>query len=192
MIAMQYSFALPADYDMSVIDRRVAEKGHLLDDHEPLLLKSYNVARRGDGPTGSRENLYAPFYVWKDTQGMNDFLCGPGFKGLVQAFGWPAVRTWPVMLANHRAQIVRARFATRQVVQMSPFTALDELRATEEKAARAAMEEGALCAVSAFEPTGWTLVRFRAWREERPCVTCSTAGTIQAYEVQHVSNPAGL
>jgi hypothetical protein len=28
MIAMQYSFALPADYDMAIVDRRIAEKGH--------------------------------------------------------------------------------------------------------------------------------------------------------------------
>ena len=31
MIAMQYSFVLPADYDMAIIDRRIREKGPLLD-----------------------------------------------------------------------------------------------------------------------------------------------------------------
>lgn len=30
MIAMQYSMLLRADYDMSIIDRRIAEKGHLI------------------------------------------------------------------------------------------------------------------------------------------------------------------
>ncbi len=27
MIAMQYSFTLPADYDMSIVDRRIRDKG---------------------------------------------------------------------------------------------------------------------------------------------------------------------
>lgn len=39
MIAMQYSFSLPADYDMSIIDRRIAEKGHLLDNFPNLKFK---------------------------------------------------------------------------------------------------------------------------------------------------------
>jgi hypothetical protein len=30
MIAMQYSFVLPADYDMSIVERHVQEKGHVL------------------------------------------------------------------------------------------------------------------------------------------------------------------
>ena len=31
MIAMQYNFVLPADYDMSIVDRRIAEKAMLAD-----------------------------------------------------------------------------------------------------------------------------------------------------------------
>jgi hypothetical protein len=31
MIAMQYSLVLPADYDMAIIGRRIAERGHLTD-----------------------------------------------------------------------------------------------------------------------------------------------------------------
>ena len=32
MIATQYRFPLPADYDMAIIDRRIADRGHLTDD----------------------------------------------------------------------------------------------------------------------------------------------------------------
>ena len=31
MLAMQYGFVLPADYDMGIGRRRIAEKSHLLD-----------------------------------------------------------------------------------------------------------------------------------------------------------------
>jgi Domain of unknown function (DUF4865) len=40
MIAMQYNFTLPADYDMSVIDRRIADKGPLLDGFPGFKFKS--------------------------------------------------------------------------------------------------------------------------------------------------------
>jgi hypothetical protein len=60
MIAMQYSFTLPADYDMSIIDRRIRDKGPLLDNFPNLRLKAYLTARTGDEETASRENLSPP------------------------------------------------------------------------------------------------------------------------------------
>ena len=74
MIAMQYSFVLPADYDMGIVDRRIAEKGPSLDNFPNLKFKAYLTARRADAGR-SRENLYAPFYVWDHADGLNDFVC---------------------------------------------------------------------------------------------------------------------
>jgi hypothetical protein len=92
MQAMQYEITLPADYDMGIIHRRVAEKGHLLDAFEGLALKAYLVRERGvdDSPV----NQYAPFYLWNSAAGMNDFLWGPGFRRLSEDFGRPVVRSW--------------------------------------------------------------------------------------------------
>jgi hypothetical protein len=89
MIAMQYSFTLPADYDMSIIDRRIRENDHKLDGFPDLRFKAYLSDRRSE--LGSRENLYAPFYLWERPQGMDAFLSGPGFKAVSNAFGWPRV-----------------------------------------------------------------------------------------------------
>ena len=44
MYAMQYEIALPADYDMAIIRRRVATKGPLLDTMPGLGLKAYLIA----------------------------------------------------------------------------------------------------------------------------------------------------
>lgn len=93
MIAMQYRFPLPADYDMAIIDRRIANKGHLTDGFPGLLFKAYLSACK-TGP--ARDNAYAPFYVWNTVDGMHAFLNGPGFAGVSQAFGRPAVATWLV------------------------------------------------------------------------------------------------
>lgn len=59
MMAMQYSFTLPADYDMEIIDRRIRDKGPAMDGFLHLGFKAFLSARRGE--SGSRENLYAPF-----------------------------------------------------------------------------------------------------------------------------------
>ena len=88
MIAMHYRLPLPADYDMDIIDRRIAAKGHLTDGFPGLLFKAYLSARKGES---GRDNAYAPLYVWNTVEGMHAFLNGPGFAALADAFGRPAV-----------------------------------------------------------------------------------------------------
>ncbi len=90
MHAMQYEITLPADYDMAIIERRVATRGSLLDDFPGLGLKAYAVRRRGIH--ASTVNQYAPFYLWRSVEGMKRFLLGDGFRGLCESFGRPSVR----------------------------------------------------------------------------------------------------
>lgn len=91
MIAMQYSFVLPADYDMAIIDKRIRDKGHLFDGFPHLRFKAFLSARRQGGDFPSTANLYAPFYLWDEPEGISDFLSGPGFAAVTQSFGWPEV-----------------------------------------------------------------------------------------------------
>lgn len=188
MLAMQYSFTLPSDYDMSIIERRVRDKGSALDHHKPLRFKAYLSARKGDPATGSNENLYAPFYLWHDNDGMADFLSGPGFQGLVNAFGWPSVRTWPGIIALEQVpSVADARFATRETSPLPPFISLEHLRDIERDTVEQAVhQEGATLALTAFEPTTWSLVRFRLWREG---IALSRDANLQRYDVLHVSHP---
>ena len=185
MLAMQYSFTLPADFDMAEIRSRIATRGHLLDDFPGLVFKAYLYACRGEhGP----ENLYAPFYLWAGSEGMNRFLTGDGFVALTQSFGWPSVKTWSVLHAATSPDVREARFASRDGVAIPAHADLAALRDGEVRAAQAAVDEdGALAAVTAFEPTTWTLVRLNLWRERRRDL--ERAGT-QVYEVGHVSAPA--
>src|SRR5579883_2523197 len=178
MIAMQYSFVLPADYDMAIIDRRIAERGASTDNFPKLKFKAYLSARRGeDGP----ENLYAPFYLWSEPEGLSDFLGGPGFEALTQAFGWPSVKTWIVWGAEVSPAIGEAKFATREILATPPFARLGEARRRESDQAERDVAAGALAAAAGFEPTTWTQVRFRLWRERPP----AAAG--QLYRVGHMS-----
>ncbi len=178
-LAMQYSFALPADYDMTIVERRIAEKGPALDGLPGLAVKAYLSARR-DG--AQRENLYAPFYLWDDPSAMSGFLTGRGFAGVADAFGWPQVRVWIVWRARLARDVGQARFATCEIAPIASHAPLDALKAQEDAAADEAIEHGALAAVAGFEPTSWSRVRFRLWRE-RP----ERFDGVALYDVGHVS-----
>ena len=93
MLAMQYSFTLPADYDMAIIRTRIATNGHKTDGFPGLVFKASLLAQRQDWDAAPRENIYAPFYLWEGNSGMNGFLGSAGFQGLASSFGWPSVRT---------------------------------------------------------------------------------------------------
>jgi hypothetical protein len=183
MIAMQYSFTLPADYDMAIVRRRIDEKGPSLDHFDGLRLKAYLHAARGDH---SAENLYAPFYVWRDSEAMQRFLGSAGFRALTQAFGWPSIRCWQVWDAYLPPHARQARVASREIRPIGPYTPLDELRNGTRDALQRDIERGALAAVTAFEPTSWTWVSLRLFDETPPF---TVADARQWYRVGHVSQP---
>jgi hypothetical protein len=179
MIAMQYSFVLPADYDMAIIDRRIAERGRFTDCFPGLRFKAYLSSRKqADG-----ENRYAPFYLWESPEAMNMFLTGPGFEAVSQSFGWPSVQSWIVWHAELTPRLHAARFATRELLPVLPYAGLAEMQAAEaRRAERALKEHGALASVAAFEPGSWTLVQFALWEHDPGVAT-----GCDRYEVGHVS-----
>lgn len=186
MITMQYDITLPADYDMAVIRRRIAEKGHLLDGFPGLAFKAWLHASRDDRELPSRDNLYAPFYLWHNSEGMNAFLGGAGFATLARDFGRPTVRTWIPWQAELAADLRNAACATREWAAIPAHADLGSLRETEIAAARQDRAAGALAAIAAYDPTGWTLLRFRLWPTLRPDLARDGR---QLYRVGHVSQP---
>ena len=174
MLAMQYSFTLPADYDMAIIRRRIADKGPLLDGFPGLAFKAYLWA----DARFSRENLYAPVYLWRDTSGMTRFLEGDGFRRLAEAFGRPVIRTWVPRTSATSADIARAAWATRRISVISDGTTLSDV-----PPAPAAAE--ALATLDAYDPGTWSRLDVHLWRD-RPQVEAG----IQLYQVGHVSTGA--
>lgn len=189
MLAMQYGFTLPADYDMAVVRRRIAERGHLTDAFPGLAFKAYLHASRDGGLLPSAENLYAPFYLWDHNGGLNEFLAGEGFTQLTRAFGWPSVRWWSMWHVVLSSRLGQARYASRELLQLAPYAALGSRRRRESDAAEQSLGEGALAALVGFEPATWSLVRLRLWREPRPELAYADC---QLYEVGHLSIPAEI
>ncbi|MFI6334984.1 DUF4865 family protein [Streptomyces sp. NPDC050535] len=168
MHAMQYEVTLPADYDMDVVRARATGKGPLLDDFPGLGLKAYLMRERG--VDGSPVNQYAPFYLWNTPEGMNSFLWGPGFQGLVDDFGRPRVRQWTclsyeegVAAGSPALVAVRRRQSVPEGVRLSEVMA-EAVREAE----RLATLEGALCAAAVVDPGAWELLHFSLWEHDTP------------------------
>jgi heme-degrading monooxygenase HmoA len=182
MIAMQYSFVLPADYDMALVRERIATKGPLLDDLPGLVFKAYLHA---DEP----EHTYAPFYLWRDEEAMHGFLNGPAFAGVARAFGWPSVKTWTAWQATVNSEVRQARHATRSSAQIAPYAALATRRQEEEAYAQQALAQGALAVVIGFESVTWTITRLVLWRDMAASETMQGGTAEKHYHVGHLSAP---
>ncbi|MBV6697831.1 DUF4865 family protein [Kitasatospora aureofaciens] len=187
MHAMQYEITLPADYDMGIIHKRVAEKGHLLDAYPGLGLKAYLVRERGQD--NSPVNQYAPFYLWRTPEGMNSFLWGPGFRGLSADFGRPDVRHWlGVGLSHGTASAAHASTtdapttATRRTLSL-PETA-DPAEAVERALADLPVHPALHTAAVAVDPSRWELLQLALWRGPVPDDAPGTR-----YRVLHLSRP---
>ncbi|MFE5580962.1 DUF4865 family protein [Kitasatospora sp. NPDC056531] len=180
MHAMQYEITLPADYDMGVIRKRVADKGHLLDAHPGLGLKAYLVRERGRD--GSPVNQYAPFYLWHTAEGMNSFLWGPGFRGLSADFGRPAVHHWLGAGLAGGSRTAAPTSATRVTVRL-PETA-DPAEAVERALSELPDHPALHTAVVAVDPSRWELLRFALWHGPAPEDEPGAR-----YQVLHLSRP---
>ncbi|MQS15120.1 DUF4865 family protein [Streptomyces kaniharaensis] len=185
MHAMQYEITLPADYDMGIIHKRVAEKGHLLDAHPGLGLKAYLVRERGRD--GSPVNQYAPFYLWRTAEGMNSFLWGPGFRGLSADFGRPVVRHWlGAGLSRGTAPTADAPDAPTTAIRRTirlPETA-DPAEAVERAVAELPGHPALHTAAVAVDPSRWELLQLVLWRGPAPEDVPGTR-----YRVLHLSRP---
>ncbi|MFE2566428.1 DUF4865 family protein [Streptomyces mirabilis] len=183
MHAMQYELTFPADYDMGIIRARVSRIGHLLDDWEGLGFKTYLMRERG--VHGSPVNQYAPFYLWNTVTGMNSFLWGGAFQGLVDDFGRPVVQNWTGLAyeeggaAGAPPQVaVRLRQPVPEGVDLAEVMA-DAAAETE----RLVSLDGAVCAAAAVDPRHWELVHFSLWDHDTP----KAPGEV--FQVLHLSAP---
>ncbi|MFJ8635650.1 DUF4865 family protein [Streptomyces sp. NPDC093568] len=183
MHAMQYSFTLPADYDMGVIRSRVARLGHLLDGWEGLGIKAYLLRERG--VHGSPVNQYGSFYLWNTMEGMNAFLWGGAFQGPVNDFGRPRIRRWTgLAYAEGGAADSPAQFAARRRRPVPDGVELAAFMAESADAAgELAKRDEVVLAAAAVDTCAWEVVHFSLWDREPP----QAEGEV--YQVLHLSAP---
>ncbi|MEV7028987.1 DUF4865 family protein [Streptomyces sp. NPDC093272] len=183
MHALQYELTLPADYDMGIVRDRVARVGHLLDDWDGLGFKAYLVRERG--AHGSPVNQYAPFYLWNTVEGMNRFLWGGAFQGLVDDFGRPEARQWSgLAFEEGGAAGARADFAVRRREPVPDGAELSGLMADAvRETRRTAAGDDVVLAAAAVDTARWELVHFSLRAHAAP----QDEGDV--FEVLHMSAP---
>ncbi len=158
MIAMQYKITLPSDYDMGIIRKRVRDNGHKTDGFPDLKMKAYLIAEKTK--YNNFENQYAPFYLWEQMAGMNQFLLGGPFNNIINSFGRPNVYSW-IVLHEYVCKTTEQQFA---IVQTSPIPSesdFSDLCNTEEKNFHKWMESASTKAyITAYNPLTWEICRF--------------------------------
>jgi len=161
MIAMQYGFTFPADYNMDIIRQRIATRGAALDGFPGLRFKCYLFTARDSGNT--QFNRYAPFYLWADSAGMHAFLSSRGFAGLVADFGRPKVRIWSIADVCQTDSLRGARWATIRQQSIKEQDAFPAACNTPEQETEGGLSP--LARVRGFDPGEWTTLDFSLWME---------------------------
>lgn len=158
MLAMQYNISLPRDYDMNIIKNRIAANGRKTDGFPHLNLKAYLVAEKLK--YDNYENQYAPFYLWGQAEGINQFLLHGPFNNIIDSFGRPAVHNWIVIKAKVQKTVER-QFAFIDTSQISPFADLEVIRHYEDEEFSGWVGNPQTKAyISAYNPLTWELCRF--------------------------------
>ncbi len=88
MLITHYRFALPASFDMDSVRQRIRDRASVFDALPALGWKAFLVSDRSR--QRGADNAYAPVYFWPGTDGWLDFLRGPLFAGVTEAFGHTA------------------------------------------------------------------------------------------------------
>jgi hypothetical protein len=188
MLIKQYVVALPADYDMSIIRRRIAEKSAAFDTLPGLGAKVFLLRERG--VCGAQANQYAPVYLWPSIEPMWGFVATNLFKGILDSFGWTPIRSWPALAFARKhddAGFHAVRSVSRETVQIAPESDLAALRRDEIEHAKQAVSNHAdlIARAVGVNMEDWSLVRFDYWR----CEQRDLPADAWSYEVVHVSAP---
>lgn len=101
MLITHYRFALPASFDMDSVRQRIRDRASVFDALPALGWKAFLVSDRSR--QRGADNAYAPVYFWPGTDGWLDFLRGPLFAGVAEAFGHTA--PWTGLHTGHRARL---------------------------------------------------------------------------------------
>jgi hypothetical protein len=181
MLAMQYSIQLPVGYGSDKIRERVSQRSKLFDDHTGLVHKSF-LYNEGD-------QIYAPFYVWKDVEQAQQFLLADLFKGVIEAFRRHRVRSWFVIHMAYGNRGLKPTFCYREIDVVPPEDRLDHFLAKEKQTHEDLLKDPNLymCLI-ALDADRWEIVRFSLWKDKKSAPRLYS-DCCHEYEVLHVSEP---
>ncbi len=164
---MQYTVKAPSGFDLNRAGDRANQRLPLFENLEGLVLKLYLF--------DPNDRLYAPVYIWRDTEAAQNFLLGDLFDGVVETFGRPRVRSWQVLAYHNVTGSAPSGRVLREIDTIDDGTNLDTV-AQRERARHDAQlgASGLLARVTALDPDRWEIARFSVWNSESVLPSCDT------------------
>jgi hypothetical protein len=185
MYSMQYAITLPTDYDMQIIRDRVQATGHLMDGFDGLEFKAYLIQEKAHG---APRNVYAPFYVWRDIDGMRKFCWSdPGYSAIVRDFGRHPIQDWTVaQLAHGPADYSTASSLTMKTVPLPEEAAPSQCLDSVTKPFMEQITHSNIARLAAVDLTSWNVILVELSSLEPDQASPDST----SYEVLHVSASA--
>ena len=181
MLAMQYSIQLPSNYDGARIKERVNKRKKLFDKHNGLVHKSFLYS--------SEENIYAPFYVWKDAVEARKFLIDDLFHGVIEDFSRQRVRSWFVLDLEYGNRSLKPKFARREVDIIPDEVKLElHLRKDKEVMSGSLSDPNLYMYLIALDADRWEILHYSLWKDKASAAKPNNDSHLN-YEVLHVSEP---
>ena len=125
MISMQYKIKLPDSFDMNIIRERVRENGHKMDGFKDLLFKAYLISVENSKNDIKKE--YAPLYLWKDSEGMNQFIWDGFYDNILKSFGWQTISTAIPLAFEKKENFNSSRYCVEITREISESTQIERL-----------------------------------------------------------------
>ncbi len=175
MIGMQYKITLPEVYDMELIKQRVYNNGHKTDGFEGLLFKCYLIKEKGPQ---SMENMYAPLYVWKTSEGMNKFLFEGFYDNIIHSFGWQQVNIGIPLFMELSNNFSASKYMVEETGDILPDSSLTGFQ--EEIKSRKAFDNSFTSRLCVYNPDKWKFSMFYFY-EKCPAVEK------ELYQILHIS-----
>ena len=181
MLAMQYTIQLPDSFDTDLIRKRVDARSTMFDTLPGLAHKSFLFSEA--------DKLYAPFYIWHNLTDSRRFLLEDLFKGVIDTFSRPRVRTWSVIDMAYGDKSVIPHYAVREADLISSEENLQKMVQKElNEQAKLLKDKNLHMHLIALDADRWEIVRYSLWKDEKSAAAPASDCT-QTYEVLHVSEP---
>jgi len=182
MIIVHYGHRLPANYDIGLIRKRAAERGHLFDAIPELYFKAFLLRERGR--FGAIASEYSSLYLWRKSEGFRNFLVEGRYKSVSDSFGRAAIET-RFALDARRGSGREARFAYKQEQDIPLDADLTSVFGAEiERTGALAREPGTVAAAVGVDAQNWRITRVLLSEHQ---LDGSKAGV--AYQVLYLARP---
>ncbi|MBL4933497.1 DUF4865 family protein [Clostridium paridis] len=131
MIATQYKITLPSDYDMNIIKERVRTNGFKTDGFDGLRFKLYLITEKDEN--NNLQNSYSPLYLWKDSNGLNNFLFNGFYDNILASFGWQQVNIGIPLIDKLSSKISDIKYLFEITGNIEPQVSLNNYKEKVEK-----------------------------------------------------------